>query len=54
MNINAMTKDDLEMFFLTEETLYAMVDEKKFLAQEYTVEELRAIAQQWIENDVAF
>ena len=54
MNINTMNRDELEMFFLTEETLYAMVNEPKFLAQEYTVDELRAIAQMWIELGVEF
>lgn len=49
--INEQTsREDLQVAILNERALYAMVNEAKFLNDEYSNEELRGFIQNWIEE----
>ena len=50
MNLATMTRAELEAEIITNESLYAMFDEARLLAGEYTTEEMRAIVAAWIEE----
>lgn len=43
------SRDDLQGIILNEDALYALVDETKFLNDEYSDAELRSIIVSWIE-----
>lgn len=50
MNIESMTREELEGEIVAEKTLYAMFDEARLLDGSYTIEEMREIVAQWIEE----
>ena len=48
MFVPTMTRPELECFIIGERTLFAMFDEYRLLAAEYTDDELRAVVTEWV------
>ena len=48
MFVPTMTRPELECFIIGERSLFAMFDEARLLAAEYTDDELRAVVGEWV------
>ncbi len=48
MFVPTMTRPELECLIIGERSLFAMFDEARLLAAEYTDDELRAVVGEWV------
>jgi hypothetical protein len=48
--IETATRQELEMYILTERSLYAKFNEQVLLGGIYTIEQLREVCQEWVEE----
>lgn len=47
--ISEMTRAEMEATILADRSLYAQYNEARLLNEEYTLDELKAVAQAWVE-----
>ena len=48
--IETATRQELELYILSERSLYAKFNEQRLLDGRYTLEEMREVCQEWVEE----
>lgn len=48
--LETATQQELELYILSERSLYAKFNEQRLLDGKYSVEELRQVCQEWVEE----
>ena len=48
--LETATREELELYILSERSLYAKFNEQRLLDGQYSIDELRDVCQEWVED----